>query len=160
MNHSSQIWIIASREFIQRASSRVFLFTMIGLSGLIVVGIFFAASIGGDPEALRLGVAGGSPDGIVSDIEQSAAALERDVVVTEYASVPDATAAVESGSDEAVLVDGSTILSNRTPSRETVAILTSAATARDSTVLAVGNTSAAFFWSSGAARAMSMASVR
>ena len=125
----SQTFIMAKREFLERARSKVFLFTLLGLSALIIGGTFVLALIGGEASALQLGVAGDSPPGITQDIEASAAALERDVVVTTYPSVSDATLAVENGEVAAVLVDGSTILATTTPSATTTAILTSAANA-------------------------------
>ncbi|MGI9641776.1 MAG: ABC transporter permease [Acidimicrobiia bacterium] len=129
MSYWSQTLIIARREFVERARSRVFLFTLVGLSVLVVAGIVAVSLIGGDEEALQLGVAGDSPPGITEDIEASAAALEREVEVTQYGSVEVARTAVGDGDVAAVLVDGTTIVSNDTPSGTTVAILTSAANA-------------------------------
>ncbi len=129
MTDVAQIRLIAQREFLERVRSRVFIWTMIGLSVLVIGGMFLAGLIGSEAQALRLGVAGESPEGIVEDIGAAALAFDVDVVVTEYPSVDAASAAVESGDVAAVLVDGSTILSNRSPSGDTVAVLTSAANA-------------------------------
>ncbi|MGI9666639.1 MAG: ABC transporter permease [Acidimicrobiia bacterium] len=125
----SQTFIIAKREFLVRARSRVFLFTLVGIAALIIGGMFLVGLLTGESEATRLGVGGDSPSGIVQDIEQAADALAVDVEVIVYATADEARAAVESGDVEAALVDGSVIVVNREVSRSTQAILTSAANA-------------------------------
>ena len=129
MSYWAQTMIIARREFLERARSRVFLFTLVGLSLLVVGGIVVLSLLGGDEAALQLGVAGDTPSGITEDIEASAAALERDVEVTQYATVEEARGAVGDAEVAAVLVDGTSIVAQQAPSGTTVAILTSAANA-------------------------------
>lgn len=129
MTYWGQTLIIARREFVERARSKVFLFTLVGLSLIVVGGIFVVSLIGGDEAALPLGVAGDTPPGITDDIEASAAALEREVEVTLYESVEAARTAVDDGDVAAALVDGTTIVAQQDPSGATVAILTAAANA-------------------------------
>ena len=129
MTNGAQIRIIARREFTERARSRVFIFTLVGLSLLVVAGVFVASLIGGEEQPLALGVAGAQPDDIVTDIELAAAAIDRSVEITTYETTEAAVVAIEGGSVEAVLVDGTTIVSNRAPGGDVVAILTAAANA-------------------------------
>ena len=50
MSDWAQIRIIASREFGERSRSRVFVFTLVGLSLLVVAGFFVASLIGGEEQ--------------------------------------------------------------------------------------------------------------
>lgn len=127
MNNTHQIAIIAKREFIERSRSRVFLFTMLILAVLIIGGIFVVSLISTESEATPLGIGGVSPSGLEQDIEVTAAALEVEVVVTDYGTAEAATEAVEAGDVDAVLIDGSTIVSNQGASGAATAIFTAAA---------------------------------
>lgn len=127
MTEVQRISIIAGREFLQRARSRVFLGTMVFLALAIIGGTFALSLIGGDDAPVPLGVAGDSPQGIALDIEATASALETDVTVTEYLTRDDAVDAIEEGQIDAALVDGSTIVVNRNPSSTVTAIFTAAA---------------------------------
>lgn len=127
MTSTQQILIIARREFIQRAKSRVFLGTMIVLGLLVIGAIFLVSIIGGDDSVTPLAVAGDSPPGLVADIEAAAASVDFPVSVAEYASEEEAQTAITDGTIDAVLVDGSTILSNQGTSATVTAIFTAAA---------------------------------
>jgi ABC-2 type transport system permease protein len=126
---SEQVVIIARREFAQRARTRVFQFTLVGLSVLIIGGVVVLSLLSEESEAVRLGVDGGSPKSIAADIELVAASLEADVVVVLYETADEAEAAVEDGAIYAALIDGDTIVSNTEPSRTVTTILTAAANA-------------------------------
>ncbi|MGI9585069.1 MAG: ABC transporter permease [Acidimicrobiia bacterium] len=129
MRSSEQVSIIAKREFLQRARTRVFQFTLVGLSALVIGGIVVLSLVSGESEPVRLGVDGDSPDSIVSDIELAADALEADVVVVLFGSADDAIAAVEDGTVYAALIEGDTIVANTDPSGTVTTILTAAANA-------------------------------
>lgn len=129
MNHWRQIAIIARREFVERARSKVFLTTMGFIAVLIIGGIALVSLIGTDEEATPLGIAGDSPTDIDRYIEEAASALELDVTVTELGTSDDAVAAVEAGDVDAALVDGSTIVSNQGASATVTAVFTAAANA-------------------------------
>ncbi len=126
MNASQQIFLIARREFLERARSRVFLFTMLGLALLVMGGIFAVSFIGSGESSVPLGISGDSPEGITADIEAAAAALDTSVTVRNYPAAS-VEGAIEQGEITAVLVDGSTIISNQAPSGTVVAIFTAAA---------------------------------
>lgn len=125
----SQTLTIARREFSQRAKSRLFIFTLLGLAVLVIGGMFLVGLLAGETEATPLGIAGDSPDGIEADIENTAAAIDIDVVVVAFATVEEAHIAVEAGEVDAALVDGTVIVVNRGVSGSTQAILTAAASA-------------------------------
>jgi ABC-2 type transport system permease protein len=123
----SHVLIIARREFLERARSRVFIVTMASLAVLIVGGIFAISFIGGGQSAVPLGVAGNSPEGLVGDIQLTATALEAEVTVQEYPDRAAAVAAIETGDIDAALIDGSTIVAEQAPSSTVTAIFTAAA---------------------------------
>lgn len=127
MTPKNQVWIIARREFTERSKSKVFRGVLIGLSLLIVVGIFGVSLLVGHSDTTPLGVGGDSPAGLVNDIAAAAGAVGADVVVIEYPTVDSATQAVESGEVQAVLVDGHTIVSMSGPSGTVASIFSSAA---------------------------------
>jgi ABC-2 type transport system permease protein len=129
MKASQQVAIIARREFLQRARTRVFQFTLVGLSLLIVGAIFLVSLLSEESDPTPLGVDGSSPDGIVADIELVAASLDTEVVVVRYETAENATIAVEDGEVAAALIDGDTIISNSEPSATVTTILTAAANA-------------------------------
>jgi ABC-2 type transport system permease protein len=129
VNHWRQIAIIARREFVERARSKVFLTTMGFIALLIIGGIALLSLIGTDEEATPLGIAGDSPTDIDRYIEEAALAFELDVTVTALGTSDDAVAAVEAGDVDAALVDGSTIVSNQGASATVTAIFTAAANA-------------------------------
>jgi ABC-2 type transport system permease protein len=127
MNQRLQVWIIARREFTERAKSRVFRGVLVGLSLLIIGGIFGLALIIGQSDPTGLGIGGDSPQGLVGEIEGAADAVGVDVVVVEYTTKEGAIAAVESGEVEAALLDGHTVVSQSAPSGTVLSILSSAA---------------------------------
>ncbi|MEN8239723.1 MAG: ABC transporter permease [Actinomycetota bacterium] len=129
MNSTSQMWIVAKREFMERSKTNAFRITLVGLSVLIIVGIFGVSVITGDADAAAIGVGGVSPEGIVEDIEAVAEASGEDVIVTEYDSEALARDAIESGTVEAVLIDGETVVSQSSPSATVSSILATAAQA-------------------------------
>ena len=122
-----QVWIVARREFSERSKSKVFRGVLVGLSLLIIGGIFGLSLLIGQSETIGLGVGGDSPPGLVDEIEVAADAAGLDVVVIEYSTKDSAIAAVESGEAQAVLADGRTIVSQSAPSGTVTSILSSAA---------------------------------
>ncbi|MCL1594390.1 MAG: ABC transporter permease [Actinomycetia bacterium] len=129
MSDLLQTYLIARREFLERAKSRIFRVTIVVLALVIVGGIFALSFLVGRSSSASYGVGGTSPPGLVADINAAAGALETEIIVVEYTSATSATAAVESGEVKAALVNGSTIVSVSSPSGTTVAILSSAANA-------------------------------
>ena len=127
MTPKNQVWIVARREFTERSKSRVFRGVLVGLSLLVIGGIFGVSLLVGRSDTTSMGVAGESPAGLVDEIEAAAEAVGADVVVIEFPTVDSATQAVESGEVHAVLVDGHTIVSLSGSSGAVASILSSAA---------------------------------
>jgi ABC-2 type transport system permease protein len=124
-----QVAIIARREFLERARSRVFLVTMGLIAVIIVGGIFLLSVVNFEGDATSLGIAGSSPDGLDADVEIAASAVDVEVEVTEYPTRADAVAAIEQDEIEAALIDGTTIIATNTPSVTIQTILAAAANA-------------------------------
>lgn len=129
MGDRSQVMIIARREFVERARSRVFLVTMAVLVLLIVGAIVVVSLINTDPDPTPIGIGGDSPEGIEEDIEAASAAVGLDVTITDFGAAEAAITAVEDGEVDAALVDGSTIVSIDAPSITVQTVLTAAANA-------------------------------
>jgi ABC-2 type transport system permease protein len=110
MTRWRQNWLLARREFVQRARSRAFLVTM----GLLVVSIVGAglliAVIGGNEQKIDIGLAGDVPAGIESDITSVADSFGDTVGVNAYDSVAEAEQALEDGDVDVVLEDGAELV--------------------------------------------------
>ncbi len=129
MSALSQVWLVARREFAERARTRAFRFTLLALSALLIGGIVAISILAPGDEPSPLGVGGERPEGIVADIEAVALASGQDVTVAVFDSTGQARAAVESGEVDAVLIDAGTIVSKSSPSGVAVSVLGGAAQA-------------------------------
>lgn len=127
MKDTSHMLIIARREFMERARSRVFQITLAVIVLVIIGGLFALSFVNAEPEALQLGVGGDSPPGIVADIEGAAIALEVDAVVTDFGSADEARQAVEAGDVRGALVNGNQMVFATEASPTATAIFTAAA---------------------------------
>ncbi len=126
---SSGVGLIARREFVERGRSRVFIGVLIGSMVLILAGMFAVSLVGRPAPSASVTVAGEGPAGLVDEVQRVAADLGVDVVVVDSASVEQARQAVQSGSVDAALIDGDTIVAVGAPSPSVDAVLRGAATA-------------------------------
>jgi ABC-2 type transport system permease protein len=126
---SSGVGLIARREFVERGRSRVFIGVLIGSMVLILAGMFAVSLVGRPAPSASVTVAGEGPAGLADEVQRVAADLGVDVVVVDSASVEQARQAVESGSVDAALINGDTIVAVGTPSSSVDAVLRGAATA-------------------------------
>jgi ABC-2 type transport system permease protein len=126
---SSGVGLIARREFVERGRSRVFIGVLVGSMLLILAGMFAVSLVGRPAPSATVTVAGQGPAGLADEVQRVAADMGVDVVVVDSASVEQARQAVESGSVDAALVDGDTILAVGAPSPSVDAVLRGAATA-------------------------------
>jgi ABC-2 type transport system permease protein len=126
---SSGVGLIARREFVERGRSRVFIGVLIGSMLLILAGMFAVSLVGRPAPSASVTVAGQGPPGLADEVQRVAADLAVDVVLVDSASVEAAREAVESGSVDAALIDGDTILAVGAPSPSVDAVLRGAATA-------------------------------
>ena len=126
---SSGVGLIARREFVERGRSRVFIGVLIGSMILILAGMFAVSLVGRPAPSASVTVAGEGPAGLADEVQRVAADLGVDVVVVDSASVEQARQAVESGSVDAALINGDTIVAVGAPSSSVDAVLRGAATA-------------------------------
>jgi ABC-2 type transport system permease protein len=126
---SSGVGLIARREFVERGRSRVFIGVLIGSMVLILAGMFAVSLVGRPAPSASVTVAGEGPAGLGDEVQRVAADLGVDVVVVDSASVEQARQAVQSGSVDAALIDGDTIVAVGAPSPSVDAVLRGAATA-------------------------------
>ncbi len=126
---SSGVGLIARREFVERGRSRVFIGVLIGSMLLILAGMFAVSLVGRPAPSASVTIAGQGPPGLADEVQRVAADLAVDVVLVDSASVEAAREAVESGSVDAALIDGDTILAVGAPSPSVDAVLRGAATA-------------------------------
>ncbi len=126
---SSGVGLIARREFVERGRSRVFIGVLIGSMLLILAGMFAVSLVGRPVPSESVTVAGQGPPGLADEVQRVAADLGVAVVLVDSASVEQARQAVQSGSVDAALIDGDTILAVGAPSASVDAVLRGAATA-------------------------------
>ena len=124
MNRWTQTMLLAKREFVTRAKSKVFLVAT-GVIALFIVAIgpvvsFFAD----DPEPIRIGIVGTEPVGIEEGLTARAALSEQPIEITRYDSLAPAEADLEDGTVDALLVDGTSIVFNEDESLVVVQVVT------------------------------------
>ena len=107
----------------------MFIGVLIGSMVLILAGMFAVSLVGRPAPSASVTVAGEGPAGLVDEVQRVAADLGVDVVVVDSASVEQARQAVQSGSVDAALIDGDTIVAVGAPSPSVDAVLRGAATA-------------------------------
>ena len=126
---SSGVGLIARREFVERGRSRVFIGVLVGSMLVILAGMFAVSLVGRPVPSSSVTVAGQGAVGLAAEVQRVAAELSVDLVVVDSESVEQARAAVASGSVDAALVDGDTILAVGAPAPGLDAVLRGAATA-------------------------------
>jgi ABC-2 type transport system permease protein len=121
------VWIVAKREFVERSRTKIFRFTLVGLSALVIGGILVVSLLAGGTEAIAIGIGGDSPEGIIADIDVVAEASGDEVIVLDLGSGVAARRAVDNGEVDVALIDEATIVSKSSPSRTAFSILSTAA---------------------------------
>ncbi len=110
MSWWSQTWLLARREFVQRARSRAFLITMAVIATAIIGAGFLVSLVNPTEEPISVGIAGTVPEGIDTDLEATAMAFDEEVTVTYFDSEGAAEQALEDGDVDVVLVDGTGLM--------------------------------------------------
>ena len=135
MSRYRQVILLARREFVQRAKSRVFLVTM----GIIVVVVVLAGPIilflQEEEKPIDIGVVGSEPAGLESGLDEQAAAFDVEVTVTRFKTVAEAEQALNDESIDVVLVDGSELVWHEDESLRTATIVTGAVAAAEQRVV-------------------------
>ena len=117
------IFLLARRDFLQRARSRGFLITM-GITVALILAIGpVVSAFAPEPEATTIGVVGTTPDGFGGALEAVADTYEREVELREVDDVSTAEALLEGGEVDVALVDGSELVSRTEPGSVTTAIV-------------------------------------
>jgi ABC-2 type transport system permease protein len=135
MNRWTQTMLLAKREFVTRAMSKVFLVAT-GVIALVIIAIGPVVSVFvDDPEPIRIGIVGTEPVGIEEGLTARAALSEQQVEITRYDSVAAAEADLEDGTVDALLVDGTSIVFNEDESLVVVQVVTDSVNSRARIVL-------------------------
>ncbi len=130
MNRWTQTILLAKREFVTRARSKVFLISM-GVIALVIIAIGPVVSLfADDPEPIQIGIVGAEPAGIEESLAGRAALSEQQVEITRYDSLAAAEGDLEEGAVEALLVDGTSIVFNEEESLVVVRIVTDSVNSR------------------------------
>jgi len=130
MNRWTLTMLLAKREFVTRAKSKVFLVAM-GVIALLIIAIgpvvsFFAE----DPEPTRIGIVGTEPVGIEEGLTARAVLSDQEVEITRYDSLAAAEADLEEGTVDALLVDGTSIVFNEEESLVVMEVVTDSVNSR------------------------------
>ena len=130
MNRWNLTMLLAKREFVTRAKSKVFLVAM-GVIALLIIAIgpvvsFFAE----DPEPTRIGIVGTEPVGIEEALTARAVLSDQEVEITRYDSLAAAEADLEEGTVDALLVDGTSIVFNEEESLVVMQVVTDSVNSR------------------------------
>jgi ABC-2 type transport system permease protein len=135
MNRWTQTMLLAKREFVTRAMSKVFL-AATGVIALVIIAIGPVVSVFvDDPEPIRIGIVGTEPAGIEEGLTARAALSEQDVEITRYESRAAAEADLEQGTVDALLVDGTGIVFHEKESLVVVQVVTDSVNSRARIVL-------------------------
>ncbi len=124
MNRWNQTMLLAKREFVTRAKSKVFLVATAVIALVIVAIGPIVTLFANDPEPIRIGIVGIEPVGIEEGLTARAALSEQPIEITRYDSPAAAEADLEDGTVDALLVDGTSIVFNEEESLVVVQVVT------------------------------------
>ena len=124
MNRWTQTMLLAKREFVTRAKSKVFVVATAVIALVIVAIGPIVTLFADDPEPIRIGMVGIEPVGIEEGLTARAALSEQPIEITRYDSLAAAEADLEDGTVDALLVDGTSIVFNEEESLVVVQVVT------------------------------------
>ena len=124
MNRWTQTMLLAKREFVTRAKSKVFVVATAVIALVIVAIGPIVTLFADDPEPIRIGIVGIEPVGIEEGLTARAALSEQPIEITRYDSLAAAEADLEDGTVDALLVDGTSIVFNEEESLVVVQVVT------------------------------------
>jgi ABC-2 type transport system permease protein len=116
--------LLAKREFVTRAKSKVFLVATAVIALVIVAIGPIVTLFADDPEPIRIGIVGIEPVGIEEGLAARAALSEQPIEITHYDLPAAAEADLEDGTVDALLVDGTSIVFNEDESLVVVQVVT------------------------------------
>ncbi len=100
-----QVFLIARRDFLQRARSKAFLASMLVIVGLVLVMGPLLSLQNRAPSPYDIGVVGAEPDGLDASLHSAVRLFDRRAVVHRYQSLAAAEEALDGGSVDVLLVD-------------------------------------------------------
>ncbi len=106
MSTWQQVFLVARRDFMQRARSRSFLATMAFIVALILIGGPFLSNASQADLSREVGLVGAVPDDTDLALESSGQAVDLEVTTTRYDTLDAAEAALSNGDVDALLVAG------------------------------------------------------
>lgn len=123
------IWLLAKRDFLQRARSKAFL-VMMGLTVAAIMAIGPVVNLIDDPpDAIKIGISGSEPTGIDEALGAVAESLEREIDIARLDSLEEAESALFDEEIDVLIVDGTELVWLGEPGRTSEAITTNALTA-------------------------------
>ena len=135
MSRYRQVILLARREFVQRAKSRVFLVTM----GIIVVVVVLAGPIilflQEEEKPIDIGVVGSEPAGLESGLDEQATAFDVEVTITRFRTVVEAEESLNDETIDVVLVDASELVWHEDESLRTATIVSGAVASAEQRVV-------------------------
>src|SRR5665811_1162520 len=126
MSAIRQVFLIAWRDFLQRARRKAFMVSMLVVVAMVALVGPLIASENRAPKPYRIGVVGTSLSGLEQALDPSATAFDRAVTVGEYGSINEGETALADGDADVLLVDGARLVWNEKPNLQLAAIITSA----------------------------------
>jgi ABC-2 type transport system permease protein len=127
MTRWSTVWLLARRDFLQRARSRAFLVAMLLTVGLVLtIGPLIALATG-DEDPIIVGLLDSEPAALDGALTAAAGNLDLEVTTVRIASIAGAEDDLESGTLD-VLVDGKTMVWREDPGPRLSAAITAAYT--------------------------------
>lgn len=120
---TNHIWLLAKRDFLQRARSKGFL-VMMGLTVVLIIAIGpIASAIAPEDEPIAIGLLGTEPEGIEDALDATAAAYEQEVETRSFEDRDQAETALTDEEVAVVLIDGEQLLWRGNPGTTTSAIV-------------------------------------
>jgi ABC-2 type transport system permease protein len=111
MTSSSQVWLLAKREFVERGRAKAFIIAMSLIAlAILAVGPVIKAVAPGEPDATVVGLVGIEVPGIDEELSAQGDLFAIAIEVVRYGSVAEAEAALEDGSADVVLAGGDEIV--------------------------------------------------
>lgn len=120
MSTWQQVFLVARRDFMQRARSRSFLATMAFIVALILIGGPFLSNASQADLSREVGLVGAVPDDTDLALESSGQAVDLEVTTTRYDTLDAAEAALSNGDVDALLVAGTADVAGESASPPTI----------------------------------------
>lgn len=112
LSSADAIRLVAERELRTRVVSKAFLGGLAFTVALVVLGFVFGAAVGGD-DPTRIGVIGDGQEQAITTLEALAELEDRELEITQFATVAEAEQAITDGDIDAAVVNSETFVVER-----------------------------------------------